>query len=304
MSTILETHLPLSSSVMVEFYKNKATTKFIVDLDASVKTLRSEVAALRYIANLKMECVDVVCEEISVSMIHNFAVSRDRVRIEPFTKILANILYFCKYQDVLYPELLDRFGYDKIVEYVQTHTQSILVQTAFLNALPLFVTTAYEAGEEDDFSSNPLVKAVDEKVYPDISMNLFNLFTLDFFLIQYLEKSPPLDRQLFFKTHFTTPMYQGQSLFYWFAVKENYYFALAQRIAVGLLNAPTRLELVEMAKTLLEGIGDQVELASIEHLIQENGGLYNFVGMTRKDIAQKNKADRKTKKKQKRELST
>lgn len=289
---------------MVEFYKNKADTKFIVDMDTSIKTLRSEVAALRYIANLKMECVDIVCEDISVNMVHSYATSRDRVRIEPLTKILANILYFCKYQDVLYPEMLERFNYEKIVEYVQTHTQTILVQTAFLNALPLFVATSHNADEDEDRSQNSLVTLVDETVYPDISLNLFNLFTLDFFLIQYLEKSPPLDRQVFFKAHFTAPMYQGQSMFHWFAVKENYYFALAHKVSNSLQTATSRLELVEMAKTLVAGIGDQVEMASIEQLIQESGGVYNFVGMTRKDIAQKNKADRKAKKKKTREVPT
>lgn len=302
MTTILETHLPLAAEMMVKFYSNKANTKFVIDMDKSIANLKSEVAALRYIANLKMECTNIVCSDISVDMVHQFAIMRDNVRVETLTKILANILYFCKYNEVLFFDVLDRFGYDKIVEYVRKYATTVLKQAAFLNSIPLFLATSEGAAPDDDRSAKEYVKTVDENIHPEISVNLFNLFTQDLFLIHYLEYTTPISEQIYFKPHFEKNMYQGRSLFGWFGVPGNYYFALANHISESIKTPLGRLDLIELHNQLAEGVQDKSITTVMQEAIAEKGGLYNFVGMTHKDIATKNKLDRKAKKRSKREL--
>jgi len=297
---LIKTALPLPADVMVRFFKDKVNTTFAIDYEQSLTALRSPQAILNYIANLKLKVVHLSHCEITTDLMHAFATMRDKCEVEPLTKVLANILYFCKYGEILYEEVFDVFGFDQIVDYVTKFSHTVVIQSAFLNSLPLFTITSEGSEPDQERSSNPLVKTIDRKVHPEITANLFNLFTHDHFLIQFLENAVPLEDQIYFEPHFDRNMYQGKSLFGWYAVAQNTYFLLSKHITDSAKTASTRIGLVDLYAQLLGGVEEHAKLAELRDEISRKGGILNYVGANRKEVAEFNRNARKLKKQQRR----
>lgn len=300
MTNIIKTALPLPADVMVRFFKDKANTSFVVDYGQSLAALRSPQAILNYIANLRLKVDEFENCEITPEMLHAFATMRDKCDIEPLTRVLANVLYFCKYGEILYEDQFDSFNFDSIVDYVTKFSQTVMIQSAFLNSMPLFSITSEGSAPDEDRSANPLVKTVDKTVHPEISTNLFNLFTLDHFLINFLEVAVPMENQIYFEPHFDKNMYQGKSLFGWYAVAENTYFLLCKHITDSSKSADKRIELVAMYADLLSGNNQLEQVDLLHEEIAKKGGINKFVGATRKEVAEMNRNARKLKKQHRR----
>lgn len=283
---------------MVQFFKDRANTVFVVDYAESLKALRTHQAILNYAANLKLNVVELINCDVTVDLLHAFAVMRDQCRIDPLTKILANVLYFCKYGEVLYIDSFESFNFTKIVEYVTTHRESLLIQLAFLNSLPLYVAISHDQTDQLPVEGD-WIKSRDTQVHPEISMNLFNLFTHEHFLIMFLERSVPLEDQIYFEAHFERHMYQGKSLFGLFGVAENTYFLMCKHVTDSIKDGLERVKLIDLYGSLLEGTRNYAQLDELQQTIEETGGILNFVQATRKDRAEFNRVARKVKKQQK-----
>lgn len=298
--SLIETALPLPAEVMVRFFKDKANATFAIDYEQSLTALRSPQAILNYIANLKLNVVKLNNCTITAELMHAFATMRDKCEVEPLTVVLANILYFCKYGEILYEDAFDSFGFEAIVDYVTKFSHTVMIQSAFLNSMPLFSITSEGSEPDEDRRSNSFVKTIDTKVHPEITTNLFNLFTHDNFLIQFLETAVPLENQIYFEPHFDKNMYQGKSLFGWYAVAKNTYFLLCKHITDSAKKASSRIELVDLYAQLLSGVEDHTKLDVLNKEIQDKGGILNYVGANRKEVAEYNKNARKLKKQQRR----
>lgn len=292
---MIETSLPLPAPAMVQFFKDKKNTKFAVDVAASLTNLRTEAAMLNYIANLKMDCT-LVTDTVSVPMMLAYLTMRDRAEVNVLAKIHANILYFAKYQEVLFEEVLELFNFDSIVEIVTSNSQLIVAQLAFLNSMPLYVQTCMGGDENTVRSEHELVKNVTDEVYVGINQNLFQLFTLDMFLICFLEKSNSFDDQVYFKQHFESNMYGGKTLFGWFCVPGNQYFTLCQHVASSVISGLDRYKLLSLYTELLKLNRDARSLQYIDETIAEKGGVKSALQMTNRDIAAVNRQLRRDKK--------
>lgn len=291
----IKTALPLPAQVMVEFFKDKKGVFFEVDYEQSLKNLRTPQAILNYIANLQLN-VKLVIDKIPKELLASYASMRDVVRVEELTRVHGNLLYFCKYGEVLYEDTLELFDYDDIIEYLKEYTQSTIVQMALLNSIPLFTMTSLGTVPHQDRSTNELVTTIDHVTHPEISVNLFQLFQYDTFLVRYLEKPVAIEDQIYFKPHFDTNMYGGKTMFGWFAVPGNLYFALCEHIAERTHSGYDRLQLLQMYAGLLAQTNDPDALIALSDAVNASGSVKNMLSMTRLDVAKANRQMRRHKK--------
>ena len=281
---------------MVRFFKDKANTSFVIDYAKSLETLRSHQAVLNYIANLKLKVDKLENCEVTGELVHAFSVMRDKCDVDPLNRILANVLYFCKYGEILYETSFNDFGFEAIVDYVTKFGNTVVIQSAFLNSLPLFSITSAGSDENSDRIQHPLVNTVDRVVHSEISTNLFNLFSLDHFLIHYLEQATPIADQIYFEPHFDRNMYQGKSLFGWYGIAQNTYFLLCKHITDSAMNAEGRIQLVDLYAELLQGTARISELKQLSDNIENAGGIHKYVKATRKEVAALKRNAKKLKK--------
>lgn len=295
---IIDTALPLPAQVMVEFFKNKKTTAFRINYEESLKNLRTPQAILNYIANLKLVC-ELNVQKIPQELFAAYVIMRDVVLIEQFVRVHANVLYFCKYGEILNEDVLHLFDYDDIATFVQNNTETVAIQMSMLDSLPLYLGTRLGAQDGQDITKHELVNVVDTEQYPAISVNLFQLFRYELFLIQYLEETLPLDRQIYFKTHFENAMYGGMMLYHWFATRENPYFLLYLTLANNMEGALNRFKLAQMYGGLLSNVGDDEGLKRLAKNFTLGTTDDTALRLTRKEMAALNRMIRKDKKRAK-----
>lgn len=299
---IIKTALPLPAQVMVEFFKNKKGVCFEVDYEQSLKNLRTPQAILNYIANLQLKA-ELVVDKIPKELLAAYSIMRDVVNIESLTRTHGNLLYFCKYGEVIYEDTLERFSYEDIVDYLKDNAESTLIQLALLNSIPLFVATSLGSEPDDDRADHELVSTIDSVIHNEISVNLFQLFKYDTFLVEFLENPVPIEQQIYFKPHFDTNMYGGKTMFGWFAVTGNLYFGLCQHVASKIHNGVDRFELTRLYAGLMALTGDTAGIVRLSNQVSEAGSVAKLLRMSRKDEAEMNRLVRRDKKRAKREVA-
>lgn len=296
---IIQTVLPLPAAVMVEFFKDKKGYRFLIDYNQSLQNLRTPQAILNYVANLKLE-VEFDFEKVPVDLLGAYINMRDVVNNKQLAMAHANTLYFWKYQSVAYEDALQLFDYAEIVEAIKTYTNDLLVQLAFLNSMPLYMATCLNSTKDTDRSKHELVNAIDTDVHKSISVNLFNLFKLDSFLVRFLEVSIPVEQQIYFQPHFDSNMYAGQTLFGWFAIPGNSYFWMWHYLSTKMASGEGRELLLQLHAGFLDDLGDHEGLRTIDTQIQQAGSVSSLLNLTRKDVAEVNRRVRRDKKRAKR----
>lgn len=293
----IKTALPLPAQVMVQFFRDKKNIGFEVDYDQSLANLRSPGPILQYLANLNLtQQSSLTTKKISCELLAHYVRMRDVCKVKELLDVHANVLYFLKYGEVLYEDALELFNYNDIVEFVKGNAHLLIIQAALLNSIPLFVATAHTTDVDEDRSKNELVTTVDEKIHPEISVSLFNLFGHGDFLIRYLEETVPMEDQIYFKPHYDKPMYVGKTMFGWFAIPENSYFNMYRHISDNAWTGPGRFELTQLYLTLLNGNDDNDGLKAFNAQVQHAGSVKQLLNLTNKDVAQINKKQRKQKK--------
>lgn len=293
----IKTALPLPAQVMVQFFRDKKNIGFEIDYDQSLANLRSPGPILQYLANLNLTRQSTLnTKKISCELLAHYMKMRDVCKVKELLDVHANILYFLKYGEVLYEDALELFDYNDIVMFVQENPRLLIMQAALLNSIPLYVATAHTTDVDEDRSKNELVKTVDEKVHPEISVSLFNLFGHDDFLIRYLEEVIPIEDQIYFKPHYDKPMYVGKTMFGWFAIPDNSYFNIYRHISERACSGTGRFELTQLYITLLNGNDDNDGLKSFNAQIQHAGSVKELLNLSNKDVAIINKKQRKEKK--------
>ena len=296
----IKTALPLPAQVMVQFFRDKKNIGFEIDYDQSLANLRSPGPILQYLANLNLtQQSSLNTKKISCELLAHYMKMRDVCKVKELLDVHANILYFLKYGEVLYEDALELFDYDDIVMFVKEHPRLLIMQAALLNSIPLYVATAHTTDVDEDRSKNELVTTVDEKIHPEISVSLFNLFGHDDFLIRYLEEVIPMEDQIYFKPHYDKPMYVGKTMFGWFAIPQNSYFNLYRHISERAWSGTGRFELTQLYVTLLNGNDDNDGLKAFNAQIQHAGSVKELLNLSNKDVAIINKKQRKAKKKAK-----
>lgn len=293
----IKTALPLPAQVMVQFFRDKKNIGFEVDYDQSLANLRSPGPILQYLANLNLtQQSSLNTKKISCELLAHYVRMRDVCKVKELLDVHANVLYFLKYGEVLYEDALELFNYSDIVEFVKGNAHLLIMQAALLNSIPLYVATAHTTDVDEDRSKNELVTTVDEKVHPEISVSLFNLFGHDDFLIRYLEETVPMEDQIYFKPHYDKPMYVGKTMFGWFAIPENSYFNMYRHISDKVWTGEGRFELAQLYVTLLNGNDDNDGLKAFNAQIQSAGSVKELLNLTNRDVAAINKKQRKQKK--------
>lgn len=295
----INTVLPLPATVMVEFFKDKKGNKFVIDYAQSLQNLRTPQAILNYVANLKL-VVEFDFDKIPVDLLGAYIGMRDVVRCEQLTKAHANVLYFWKYQQPAYEEALPLFDYAEIVEAIKTYTNDLLIQMAFLDSMPLYMSTCLNSTEDTDRSQHELVTTIDDNVHKCISVNLFNLFSLKSFLVRFLETAIPVEKQIYFRPHFDTNMYAGQTLFGWFAVPTNSYFLMWHYLSNKMTSGAGREQLLQLHAGFLDDLGDQEGLQALAEQLRTAGSVQSLLNLTRRDVAEVNRRVRRDKKRAKR----
>lgn len=300
---IIKTALPLPAQVMVQFFRDKKNIGFEIDYDQSLVNLRSPGPILQYLANLNLtQKSSLNTNKISCELLAHYVKMRDVCKVNELLDVHANVLYFLKYGEVLYPDALELFDYDDIVMFVKDNARTLIIQAALLNSIPLFVATSHTSDVTTERSEHELVKTVDEKVHPEISVSLFNLFGHKDFLIRYLEETVPMENQIYFKPHYDKPMYVGKTMFGWFAVPENQYFNLYRHINDTAWTGPGRFELAELYITLLNGNDDNDGLIAFNDQIKAAGSIKALLNLTNRDVSIINKKQRKAKKQAKKAI--
>jgi hypothetical protein len=297
----ISTSLPLPAQAMVEFFKDKKGIEFDIDYEQSVQNLRTPQAVLTYIANLKLVC-NLSIEKVPAELLKAYISMRDVVQVEQLTKVHANLLYFCKYGEVLYEDELASFDFNDMVQFVADNGPAIYTQLTLLNSIPLFVETARSADPDRDRSDHPAVRFIDDATYPEISVNLFQLFTLDTFLISFLEDSAPLEEQVYFKAHYENNMYAGKTMFASFASPDNAYFALCHQVTLASVSGVERFKLANAYLKALE-VTNPEQAATELQSAEAAGGLNRLLNITRKDQAIINRRIRQEKKRVKKILN-
>lgn len=297
MTQMIKTALPLPAQVMVQFFRDKKNIGFVIDHEQSLKNLRSESSIVQYLANLNLtQQSTLVTNKISCELLAHYVRMRDVCKVRELADVHANVLYFLKYGEVLYPEVLEKFDYDDIVMFVKDNARTLVIQAALLNSIPLFVATSHTTDADAERSEHELVKNIDEKIHPEISVSLFNLFTHKDFLIRYLEQPIPMEDQIYFKPHYDKPMYIGKTMFGWFAAPENQYFALYRHINEMAFKGTDRFNLVRLYIEMLNGADDSEGLQRLNKQIADAGSVKELLGLSNKDVAEINKRLRKEKK--------
>ena len=291
---IIKTALPLPAPIMVEFFKNKTGIKFVVDYEQSITNLRTPQALLNYIANLRLVC-ELEVEKMPPELLATYITMRDVVEVEQLTRIHGNLLYFCKYGESLYEDTLDLFSYEDMVRFVDDNADKISTQLMMLDSLPLFVETARGITEDDIRSEHPAVTTIDDNYYPELSVNLFQLFTCGAFLIQFLENSIELSSQVYFKQHYEENMYGGMTMFAKFGVPDNPYFTLCQNVGLVVESGLQRYKLASMYIDVASELNDS-DVAEYEKEIENAGGLNVLLNLSRKDQAEIKRSIRRDKK--------
>lgn len=298
---IIKTALPLPAPIMVEFFKNKTGIKFVIDYEQSITNLRTPQALLNYIANLRLVC-DLDVEKMPSELLSTYMTMRDTVQIEQLTRIHGNLLYFCKYGETLYSDTLNLFTYEDMVQFVDDHADEISTQMIMLDSLPLFVETARGITEDDIRSEHPAVTTIDDNYYPELSVNLFQLFTYDVFLVQFLEHSIELSSQVYFKHHYEENMYGGMTMFAKFGVADNPYFTLCQNIGLTAESGLYRHKVATMYLDVVAALTTN-RVDDYEQEIEKAGGLNVLLKLTRKDQAEIKRSIRRDKKRAKKLLN-
>lgn len=293
----IKTALPLPAQIMVQFFRDKKNIGFEIDYDQSLANLRSPGPILQYLANLNLtRHSSLTTKKISVELLAHYVKMRDVCKVDQLLDVHANVLYFVKYGEVLYEDALELFGYDDIVEFVKDNTKVVVMQSALLNSIPLFVATAHTADVDVERSDHELVNVIDEKVHPEISVSLFNLFSHKDFLIRYLEETVPMEDQIYFKPHYDKPMYVGKTMFGWFATPKNQYFNLYRHINDSMWSGMGRFELTSLYISLIRGNNDEAAIERMHAQIQDAGSVRELLSLTNRDVAEINKKLRKAKK--------
>lgn len=293
----IKTALPLPAQVMVQFFRDKKNIGFEIDYDQSLANLRAPGPILQYLANLNLtQQSSLTTKKISGELLAHYVRMRDVCKVKELLDVHANVLYFLKYGEVLYEDALELFDYDDIVEFTKNNAHLLVIQAALLNSIPLYVATCQTTDVDEDRSEHELVKTVDEKIHPEISVSLFNLFGHDDFLIRYLEHVVPMEHQIYFKPHYDKPMYVGKTMFGWFAIPENSYFNLYRHISDTVWTGVGRFELAELYVTLLNGNDDDDGLKAFNEQIKAAGSVKALLNLSNKDVATINKKQRKQKK--------
>lgn len=296
----IKTALPLPAQVMVQFFRDKKNIGFEIDYDQSLANLRSPGSILQYLANLNLtQRSSINTKKISAELLAHYVKMRDVCKVNELLDVHANILYFLKYGEILYEDALDLFDYEDIVDFIKGNGRTLVIQAALLNSIPLYVATCHTSDVDAERSEHELVTTVDEKIHPEISVSLFNLFGHKDFLIQYLEETVPMENQIYFKPHYDKPMYVGKTMFGWFAIPENRYFNLYRHINDQAWSGEGRFKLAQLYATLLNSNDDSEGLAAFNAQIQQAGDVKTLLNLSNRDVAQINKLQRKAKKKAK-----
>ena len=263
--------LPLEPEDMVEYFKNK-DKKYLVDYEASIENMQSPRFMLMYIANLGIVCdVDVITDELLVEYMR----MKDVTEIVNLRMVHANVLFFGKYEYVLYVDNEDAaigsYDADDLTRVIQANPHLVLTQMALLNSLPLFIFSRHGASSEDEHgledvrNSLPDGVLIDNTLHEDIGFAILRLFTLEDFLLMYLAKNVEVTSQIYFTRYFEEYMFSGRNLFYYINRDANAYMNLIRLATTSLTDATAK-------ETLTALIDNATEIATAAGWEDESEG--------------------------------
>jgi len=229
MPDVIKTELPLPAELMVQFFNDKSQ---IFEIDY-LKTKENLVpkSMLVYLANLKIDCD---FDFIDAELMKEFMMLKETTNITNLQYMYANILYYGKYNEILYDDFLPPFS---IEQFISDNNTIVRHHINVLNSLPLFVSACYKRQEQNDVTVTQNVVdhlKTDNRVHSEFGFAMLGLFQLSDFMMAFMEDTLPLEEQTYFVQYFDEFMFGGKNLFYYFSHPNNTYFGLAT-ILTGVL---------------------------------------------------------------------
>ena len=175
--------------------------------------------------------------DLSDELIELYMTHKKLTDIRNLQIIHANILYFAKYDEPLYPQTLDQFGPDRLAAFVAGHSELVKYHVAFMNSTQLYMYTQMEEElkEKGEYQKT-------DQTFPQLGFALLRLFGLEEFMPIFLAKNPPLADQIYFVRYFEEPMFSGKPLYVHFHHENNMYAGLLLAVAQMDVEKLTQLQ--------------------------------------------------------------
>ena len=192
--------LPLKPEEVTNIFLKSDEIDFEISVDG-----QDPKTAIMFLKNLKKP-ISVV--EFDEEFLKEYMVSSHLIWAVNLAKVHANILYYNKYGNVLYDEVLGEFSVKLIEDFVNEEKELINAQREFLEAMPLFLTVSTMIYSEEVEEDDGLIKTVrrDDKAMefvekglppehiieedtPLIGFNIVQVCHLQNYLFRYIDES-------------------------------------------------------------------------------------------------------------------
>lgn len=192
--------LPLKPEEVTNIFLKSGEVDFEISVDG-----QDPKTSIMFLKNLKKP-INVV--EFDEEFLKEYMVSSHLIWATNLTKVHANILYFNKYGNVLYSEVLGEFSVKLIENFVNSERELVNAQREFLESMPLFLTVSTMIVSEEVEDSDGLIKTMrnDTKAMefvehgipsehiievdtPLIGFNIVQVCNLENYLFRYIDES-------------------------------------------------------------------------------------------------------------------
>lgn len=216
--------IPLKPEEIVKLFQSE---KVVVSVEKSI--LNSDRSAkyeeiFMFIKNLRKPIE--ICD-FDDDFILAYMRSEHYTFCENIKHIVANILFWEKYNAVLYTEYLDSYNLDQIKNFVATQPQIVNRYRDFLESLPLFLVYSTHVFVEEKVADYSEAQDWLNKVVPqdrklsgkvaDLGHNVVSLMNMDNFLMHYLDQEDIrlLSKGTWYEEFFERYSFSKQNLSYW-----------------------------------------------------------------------------------------
>lgn len=147
-----------------------------------------------FIKNLRKP---ITLVDFDLDFIEEYMKSSDFTYCENIPFVVANIMFWEKYNHILYPDSLQYFDQSKIENFIASRKQIVDVHRDFLESIPLFLIVSTMIKVDNDSRDDkqamewvtkaiPQDKILEEDV-ENLGYNIVNVCKLDNFLLSYLD---------------------------------------------------------------------------------------------------------------------
>jgi len=192
----LKTTIPLSPSEIATFCEQNAEgTPMSVTFDIGKSKMINE-HMLNYLSHLKISCK---IDNFDAVFLTDYIATKNFLGNTNLAKHHANVLYFQKYGEPYFYDVLEEFNIDelKTVPYIGSKV---------IRSLPLFLLVSCDKIEKDE-------RFVRKGLMPFAGVNLAHLIQFPEFLLSYVgDKVFTLDKQSYFEHYYDEFIYGGDKL--------------------------------------------------------------------------------------------